>query len=118
MTDYAGAVYPCTVFESVDGEYAAVSKVCPSSLGSSMNSAEEAIDDLRVRIEADIRAIMEQGRTWFAKVGDRKMVPFPEEVTSEEQETEANEFVSHLKESGFEIRNMYTTTVKLRLLEL
>lgn len=103
---YVGAAYPCTVYECED-EYAAVSPACPSSIGSSWTSAQEAIDDLRARIENDIREITEKGRDWWERSGDNKQVPLPNELPSTPEE----ELDGYLRNNDFDILRKWETTV-------
>lgn len=108
MEDYKGAVYPCTVYEDRT-EYVVVSPACPSSMGSSDESVAAAIDDLRLRIETDIREIIEDGRDWWAEVGDRKLVPLPDELPSTSDEA----LDEYLRKSGFEIRRKSERTIRV-----
>lgn len=106
VQDYVRAVYFCTVYEGEE-EYAAVSPAYPSGVSSSCDSADEAIDDLRMRIETDIREIIEEGRDWWARQGDRKLVPLPSELPG----TPDGEFEHFLRETGFGLRRKYVTTL-------
>lgn len=54
--DYAGAVYPCVVYELDHGdEYAALSPALSTGMGFSWDSAADAIDELRHCIEKRVQ---------------------------------------------------------------
>lgn len=115
VSDYAGAVYPCVVYEVEGGEeYAACSPAHLSGHGYSDESAEDAVEDLRKRIETDIREIIQNGRTWFECADDHELVPLPSELPlpqddDEEWHLDFAHFVSKL----CTITQVTRTTVKL-----
>lgn len=109
MADYARAVYPCTVYES-DQEYVATPEACPSSTGTGFNSAQEAINDLRLRIETDIREIIEAGRRWWERLGDCKYVPLPGEMEAMSLNSYGG-FRRALEAAGLEVHRVRNTTL-------
>lgn len=113
LSDYVGAVYPCTVFElksELGLEYSVCSDAIPSSIGCSDNSAVEALDDLRKRIETDIIEIIIDGRSWWQSVDDNLLVPLPHELQTISDNI-AEGFACQLEAVDVEILATYDATV-------
>jgi hypothetical protein len=112
LKDYVNAIYPCKVYEcscECVSEYIAISLAYPSGLGSSWISINEAIDDLRIRIETDIREIIEGDRDWWMVQGDKKKIPLPSELSG----TYDDNFDIYLQEDGCKIIQKYDTNIKV-----
>jgi len=109
VRDYTGAVYPVRMYDIYQNgtEYVAVSPAYPSGSGSSSTSAEDAMQDLRSRIQAQIRDIIEDGWNSWELLEDNKLVPLPSELPSR-WETSMRQCLEMV---GYDILREYDTTV-------
>jgi len=110
IADYTNATYPCKVYTLSDDSFLSSSEVCQCSVGGSDISVEDAIEDLRTRIEEDIEYCATGEGGWI-KWYSGKMPPLPDELLKMSLDTWGDDFLAMLKDDGCYVLDECSSTV-------